>query len=423
MTKKEQITVSIFCLTYNHKDYIRDAIEGFLSQQTNFNYNIYIYDDASTDGTSDIVREYAKKFPELITAHICQENTFHMPGIGKKHAEIRASLPGKYIALCEGDDYWIDSHKLQRQVDYMEQHEECSMLMHNSIWWNYDDMSVRAANPFYTDVGYKELTPREIIMQEHGNPATASFLYRKDMMPDFFYESSVGDYPLQLYMLTKGKVVYDSRIMSVYRFHTPGSYNVMTTADENHKVFFYMGLITFLLKYDEYTVYREHVAIADKLQRVIVSFFESLDNDKMIQEYINQSISAGKIHFEISRELVSKLEALRKQVCDLNYCSEKVRNYCETHSAIWIMGTGRFATIASEQLECNGISIEGYCVTNCNENQCVFRGKSVVSLKELADKDVGVLVAINPGDREDLKNSLESAGIKDYYNPFCFVNE
>ena len=422
MTKKEQITVSIFCLTYNHKDYIRDAIEGFLSQQTNFNYNIYIYDDASTDGTSDIVREYAKKFPELITAHICQENTFHMPGIGKKHAEIRASLSGKYIALCEGDDYWIDSHKLQRQVDYMEQHEECSMLMHNSIWWNYDDMSVRAANPFYTDVGYKELTPREIIMQEHGNPATASFLYRKDMMPDFFYESSVGDYPLQLYMLTKGKVVYDSRIMSVYRFHTPGSYNVMTTADENHKVFFYMGLITFLLKYDEYTMNKEHVTISDRLQRLISVFFENIDGDKSLQDYINQGVAIGKINFEISSELIIKLEKLRKQIYDLDYYSEDVHRYCASHVTIGVMGTGKFAAIISEQLERNGQGIEGYCVSKYNTEQNLFRGKKVVALRELADKNAGIIVAINPIDREDIKNSLETAGIKDYFNPFVFLN-
>jgi len=111
--------VSIDCITYNHKQYIRDAIEGFLMQITNFPVEILIHDDASTDGTAEIIREYEKQYPWLIKPVYQTENQYSKHnGIISKIQYARAR--GKYLAFCEGDDYWTDPYKLQKQVDFLE---------------------------------------------------------------------------------------------------------------------------------------------------------------------------------------------------------------------------------------------------------------------------------------------------------------
>ena len=113
--------VSINCITYNHKQYIRDAIEGFLMQITNFPVEILIHDDASTDGTVEIIREYEKQYPWLIKPVYQTENQYskHNSFISISKIQYGRAL-GKYIAFCEGDDYWTDHYKLQKQVDFLE---------------------------------------------------------------------------------------------------------------------------------------------------------------------------------------------------------------------------------------------------------------------------------------------------------------
>lgn len=128
---EDKIMVSVCCITYNQKDYIRDAIEGFLKQKTNFDYEIIIHDDASTDGTTEILKEYEERYPGKFRIIYEEENQYQ-----KGSSFIRAmyeQAKGKYIAVCEGDDYWCDENKLQLQVDYMEQNQECSFCFHNAI--------------------------------------------------------------------------------------------------------------------------------------------------------------------------------------------------------------------------------------------------------------------------------------------------
>ena len=128
----DQIMVSIACTTYNHEKYIRNALEGFVSQKTSFLFEILVMDDASTDGTADIIREYEKKYPELIKP-IYQKVNQYSQGL-RPGQQNRDRAIGKYIAICEGDDYWIDNHKLQKQVDYMEAHPGCTFCFTNGYF-------------------------------------------------------------------------------------------------------------------------------------------------------------------------------------------------------------------------------------------------------------------------------------------------
>lgn len=131
-TCRDRPLVSICCVTYNHESFIRDAIEGFLIQKTSFSLEIIIHDDASTDSTAKIVKEYVKKYPNLITPIFQMENQYSK-GIKPFYKFILPIARGKYIAICEGDDYWIDPYKLQKQVNYLEYYQDITMVFTNKF--------------------------------------------------------------------------------------------------------------------------------------------------------------------------------------------------------------------------------------------------------------------------------------------------
>lgn len=118
--------VSIKCITYNHEKYIVDALDGFLMQKTNFPFEIIVHDDASTDKTADIIREYEAKFPMIVKPIYEAENQYSKHD-GSIARIVNAQIKGKYVAYCEGDDFWTDENKLQMQFDAMEAHPECTI--------------------------------------------------------------------------------------------------------------------------------------------------------------------------------------------------------------------------------------------------------------------------------------------------------
>ena len=122
--------VSISCITYNHVNFIRDALQGFLMQETSFPVEIVVHDDASTDGTEEIIKEFENNFPRLFKCFYQPENTYRKPELKHLRDPFMNARSGKYIALCEGDDYWTDPLKLQKQFDYLEQHQEFVMCYH-----------------------------------------------------------------------------------------------------------------------------------------------------------------------------------------------------------------------------------------------------------------------------------------------------
>ena len=123
--------VSIFCLTYNHVGYIRDALDGFVNQKTNFKYDVFVYDDASTDGTSDILMKYQEMYPDVFNVYISERNTWKDENRYKFLYDLEIkNLNAKYVAVCEGDDYWTDPLKLQKQVDILEKNQKISLCCH-----------------------------------------------------------------------------------------------------------------------------------------------------------------------------------------------------------------------------------------------------------------------------------------------------
>ncbi len=120
------VLVSIRCTVYNHAPYLRECLEGFVMQKTNFPFEAIVHDDASTDSSATIIREYAEKYPDIIIPVLEDENQFSK-GAGRVTRIVDTYMRGKYIAFCEGDDYWTDPYKLQKQVDFLNAHPDYGM--------------------------------------------------------------------------------------------------------------------------------------------------------------------------------------------------------------------------------------------------------------------------------------------------------
>lgn len=208
----------VVSLTYNHAPYIEDTLKGILMQQVDFPIVACVLDDCSIDGTADIVRRYEAEYPDLIKGFYFEENQYSQ---GKFTYEVlKTWLPKvKYIALCEGDDYWTDSLKLQKQVDFMESHQDCTMCFHR-VTEHWQDNS--APDKIFFPVEYRTYTGTEIFKQ--WVLATCSVMVRSDAFKDprlveIIQNKRLMYYDQALFMhcATEGKVVGLCDVMGVYR--------------------------------------------------------------------------------------------------------------------------------------------------------------------------------------------------------------
>lgn len=222
----DSVRVSICCITYNHAAYIAEAMEGFLSQETDFDFEILVHDDASTDGTTEILDEYERLYPGIVRVFRESENQF---GKNKYKGGYLGGLlvpeaRGEYIALCEGDDYWVSDDKLQSQVDYLDSHPGCSMTCHAAQI--IDGRTKDSLGVMGMGKKSRELSVPDFC--EHWNISTASKMMRKCYYPEYAdkwsFKKPVGDFPMAVYYATKGPVYYDSKVRSIYRYLVPGSW-------------------------------------------------------------------------------------------------------------------------------------------------------------------------------------------------------
>ena len=174
--------VTIQCLTYNQEAYIRDCLEGFVMQKANFRFEAIVHDDASTDGTADIIREYAEKYPDIIKPIFEAVNQYSKHD-GSLQRIMDEHTHGKYIAYCEGDDYWIDSLKLQRQVDFMESNPEYGLVRTN-VNRLYQDTKKIEKDLFSNKEWCKNKDTYEDYILRHWFAAPCTWLWRTDQRRD-----------------------------------------------------------------------------------------------------------------------------------------------------------------------------------------------------------------------------------------------
>lgn len=215
--------MSVCCLTYNHEKYIRDALEGFVNQKTNFRYEVLVHDDASTDKTARIIKEYEEKYPDIIKGIYQKENQYSQ-GVYVWEAYIYPIVRGEYIAICEGDDCWIDDNKLQKQYDALKKHPECDMCAHRAKLF---DCSKNKVVKVFPEISKERvLTVEEVIYGEGGFLPTASLFFRKGILmnPMDFQRIWNIDYSLQIRGALRGGIVFTPETMSLYRWQTEGSW-------------------------------------------------------------------------------------------------------------------------------------------------------------------------------------------------------
>jgi|GEM_PF-542544 len=226
-----EVKVSVAMITYNHERFIAQAIESVLMQETDFPVELVIGEDCSTDGTRAIVQEYAARYPDKVKALLHPHNLgpAHSPGKNNLVSVLKACT-GKYIALLEGDDYWTDPHKLQKQMEFLEAHPECSLCFHN-VKMVYENLSRPTRD--YCPPDQKVISTLEDLLERNLIP-TCSVMYRWGLvkeLPEWFFRLRMGDWPLHVLHAQHGKIGYVDGVMGAYRIHTDSLYSQSNKLD------------------------------------------------------------------------------------------------------------------------------------------------------------------------------------------------
>lgn len=280
--------VSVCCITYNQEAYIRDCLEGFMMQKMDFPFEVLIHDDASTDRTADIIREYEAKYPSIVKP-ICQKENQHSKGLPINLTFNYPRVQGKYIALCEGDDYWTDPLKLQKQFDFMESHPDYSGCFHNAIQKNEKTGSreLYLKKPIKKDLSISD------ILCNNGCMPTASVFFRAEFIKDISeYRKSapVGDLPLEVCLADKGKVKYLDETMAVYRLFAAGSWSDRMAGNTEKAVSMFQRQIAWLdelaeMIHSQQDIDRAKGHIYIKMYE-LTRDYESIRNNKYAGEYL-----------------------------------------------------------------------------------------------------------------------------------------
>ena len=307
---KEQIKVSVLCVAYNHEPFIEDAITGFLMQETNFAFEVIIHDDASTDSTADIIREYQARYPSIIKPIYQTENQYSK-GRFKPTLYMQKVVKGKFMAICEGDDYWIAANKLQKQLDICEKDRSISFVGHSAL-----TLSVRTST-FYS---VKVWNNRNYISNLHDvlsearaygqfSP-TASYFIKKevfDHLPDWFVDAPGGDEFLEYFSALQGKMVNLSDVMSVYRIENATAWNGYLDSNVDFRINFYMKRLL-VLNFFKAMIGSKEKRLVDKM---ISEMYEGLLYDKGKQKvtdgikfFFQSAFYARKVRFSMFKKLL-----------------------------------------------------------------------------------------------------------------------
>ena len=303
--KESPLLVSIQCITYNHESYIRHCLDGFVMQKTNFRFEVIVHDDASTDNTVEIIRQYVEKYPDIIKPIYEKENQYSKIGFDGIFRIMNEHSKGKYIAICEGDDYWIDPFKLQKQVDFLENHTEYGMI---HTYFNFVDMENNIIPP--PTLFYEQLKERifdgyiwDYYLVNAGFILTCTCMYRKSLYKND--EQIFFDHGLFMMIARSSKVYCLREITSAYR-RTP-------TGAMMSNIKYYIRLcqttrlyqLSYLIKKDTNSYYYRNkfsrIRTNIFLIRTLKNYFNLDKAEKKLLETIlhNLSFSFGEIIYSI----------------------------------------------------------------------------------------------------------------------------
>ena len=260
----DKVQVSVYCLAYNHEKYIRKTLDGFINQKTSFKYEVYVHDDASTDGTAAIIREYEQQYPDIIHGIYQIENQYSKDDTRITRDFLLPNLNGEYIACCEGDDYWCNSNKLQMQYDIMRNHRNIGLCVGKVAVINEDgspSMHNYPATSLKTGIIDNE-TFIDLVCTDFFQ--LSSFFFRADafkecLSTDYYEVSDVGDIPASLYLGSEFEgVYYIDEIVSCYRLNSVSSWNRRVRKSKEHLMAHRNTMIQMIDVFDSNTDNRFH---------------------------------------------------------------------------------------------------------------------------------------------------------------------
>ena len=323
--------LTVCCTAYNQEKYIADAIESFLMQETDFDYEIIIHDDASNDRTAEIISYYAAKYPEIIKPILQKENKYSK-GIGILTQIILPNADSKYIATCEGDDYWIDRKKLQKQVDFLENNPGYSLCFHS--------VAVVSENKKFVGryYGPKGSGDRDCTLEECAREAfihLSSRVILKEYVnfekPPWMKHSFHGDYVMAFYLAEKGKVRYIDSVMSAYRTQVKGSmmYKLRQPNSRDRKIKYLNNRIKTLEMANEYYEYKYDKQIKSINLKAIVelNLLNNQYNRDAMKNYNNYAATRGIVNL-IKLITITKLPFISKSLIKIKtvFMSKEISN-------------------------------------------------------------------------------------------------
>lgn len=280
--KSSEILVSVCCITYNHEKYVRECLNGFAMQKTNFNYEILIYDDASTDKTQDILKEFQTKYPEKVKLFLAKENQYKKGANGKGgfRKALCPLISGKYVAFCEGDDYWIDPYKLQKQVDALESNPNCTFCAHRVKVENQNEKKHLFIPGFRLQSGVISAERWREYLKYDMFVHTSSFMLKGDVARRYAEDRAsyidklpIGDLFFQLRCAEEGDMFFIDEVLSCYRLWTVGSWSNRTLENKNSRKKFFEKMIASFEEYNEYTNYKYNDFFSERIKISKINIF------------------------------------------------------------------------------------------------------------------------------------------------------
>lgn len=411
----DEIAVSIICITYNQAKYIRDALEGFLMQRTSFAYEILVHDDVSTDGTIDILKEYQKKYPDKIRLLLEEENQYSK-GVDILNDICIPQARGKYIACCEGDDYWIYFGKLQAQYDLMETHEEISLCYHNAVQYNEDKDKLTLSVGKHTS-GY--IKDPDIICPRKGWYPTASIFCRKEDMlkyPD--WHEPTGDEGIRCHMACCGRLYYINQAWCFYRDRSKGSWNSKFEQDEEVAIKYIRDAIIFQREFNQYSHGKYEKYFYERIKRSVLWYIFAHDNDRsewhtleQFRSYMEKMKIATEHKADELMDRICAIEAIR---CTDYYWETVRKNFPNGFDGrqIYLYGAGIEATKAVAALALSNINIGGLVVSDKAKNTKRIFDYPIYGIDELDPNGDMVIWPCMFLERESIINSLQDRGFK-----------
>ena len=369
----ENPLVSVICITYNHKKYIEQCIESLVNQKTDFQFEVIVHDDASVDGTDEIISELQNRYPDIVKSILQKENQYSM---GKCATDIAVNAArGKYLAFCEGDDWWCNEYKLQEQADYMQTHKDCVLCFHNTYTYYVSTDTMDKEWFFWRNRQLKEdgFYNSHELMELGVVPYSAQFFKKENYVYRSEFKNNnkkYGDMLRTLCLASKGYAYCINRHMSVYRRGVENSFFTNT--------------------YKNIEQYNNSVDT-------------TINTYMAVMEY-----TRGKFN-EFFAEKIAKAESEK-----IHFCKEEVLSLKKSAKKIYIYGTGVYAQLCYHEMKSIDMEIDGFVVSDTENNKEDYLGHRVYKLSEVKDSDMAIVISVGSKARKIIENNLADKQIRKY---------